>query len=101
MLRLCFFVSAYANRYASEREEWRKERAQLTSQLEAAAAKSAARSHVASGGALSDLDLSREELSHLEREIREQEAILAGYGKENEKLANELKQANIIALLCY
>jgi len=28
-------------------------------------------------------------------ETREQEAILAGYGKENEKLATELKQVTI------
>eukprot|EP00967_Tisochrysis_lutea_P041580 scaffold49975_cov27-Tisochrysis_lutea.AAC.1 len=91
--RLARQMSEMNKQYRRERDEWRSERESLKAQLAAAQATGSVRSHVMAGGSLAELELSSEDLSKLEREIHEQEALLAGYQRENERLSDELRAA--------
>lgn len=80
-------------KHEEERGEWRKHTETLQAALALSKRQASIREHVAAGGQLRDLSLSVEELAQLERDVREQEAIIAGYQKENERLSKDLKVA--------
>jgi hypothetical protein len=79
--------------YRRERADWRAERESLRAELTAARSASAARAHVAAGGSLAELGMSPGDAARLDREIQEQEALLSGYQRENERLSDALRAA--------
>ncbi len=52
------------------------------------------RGRVAAGGKLAAEIASKEDLDKIEKEIKEQESIIQGYQKENERLLQEVKATN-------
>lgn len=91
--RLSRQMGEMTKQYRRERADWRAEREALRAELAAARSSSAARAHVAAGGSLAELGMSSDDAARLDREIQEQEALLSGYQRENERLSDALRAA--------
>jgi hypothetical protein len=84
-------LAAEREQYQRERDEWRHREGSLTTELSAARRLSGYRQHVLEGNALAELRVGREELERIEADVRQQETLIAGYQKENERLSEQLK----------
>jgi hypothetical protein len=86
-------LSALREQYEHERAEWRKREEQLQRELSEAIRLSGYRQHLAKGGTLTECAMPASELARIEADIAQQETLIAGYQKENERLTEALKAA--------
>ena len=86
-------LSALREQYEHERAEWHKREEQLQRELSEASRLSRYRQHLAKGGALTECAMPAAELARIEADIAQQETLIAGYQKENERLTEALKAA--------
>ncbi|KAL1496363.1 hypothetical protein AB1Y20_016319 [Prymnesium parvum] len=84
-------LAALRKAHQQAADEWRAREAALTAELADARAKCEYRAHVVAGGTLNELSLSEDELRRIEDEVRQQETLICGYQKENERLSEALK----------
>ena len=86
-------LSALREQHEHERAEWRKREEQLQRELSEAIRLSGYRQHLAKGGTLTECAMPASELARIEADIAQQETLIAGYQKENERLTEALKAA--------
>eukprot|EP00965_Chrysotila_dentata_P063700 2110795-Pleurochrysis_carterae.AAC.3 len=78
--------------YAAERRVWHAKEEALCAELAAAReGRPSLRAHVAAGGDLSGA--SDNDIANLAKDVREQEKLIAGYQRENERLTTALRSA--------
>ena len=79
--------------YAQERRDWQAHEGQLKQQVAELQRRGGYREAVAAGGSLAELQVDPATLERITVEIREQEGLIGGYQKENERLTEELRAA--------
>ena len=84
-------LSALREQYEKEREEWRDKEKKLLAELTEAKQLASYRQHVMDGKSLSELPIDREELARIETDVQQQETLIQGYQRENERLSEQLK----------
>ena len=86
-------VGELRQQYEKERREWQEKEQALLQEVRTLQLRDGYREAVAAGRSLSELQVDGPTLERITAEIREQEALIGAFQKENERLAEELKAA--------